>query len=71
VADGRWLYVLRRGTTVNLPAAMDTLHASDMSFAVQAMGALYNLENKGKLAPVCLQHPSRIDEEIAMKKLIA
>ncbi len=70
MADGRWLYVLGEGRLVNL-ACGDGHPAEimDMSFAVQAMGALYILENKGKLAPGVFNIPAGIDEEIAMKKL--
>ena len=50
--DGRILYLLGEGRLVNL-ACGDGHPAEimDMSFAVQALSALYILENKGKLEP--------------------
>jgi adenosylhomocysteinase len=68
--DGRRLYLLGEGRLVNL-ACGDGHPAEimDMSFAVQAMSALYILENKGKLKPGVFNIPSEIDEKIARLKL--
>lgn len=70
LADGRTLYLLGEGRLVNL-ACGDGHPAEimDMSFAVQAMSALYILENKGKLVPKVFKIPDSIDQTIAMRKL--
>lgn len=70
MADGRYLYILGQGRLVNL-ACGDGHPAEimDMSFAVQAMGALYILENKGKLEPGVFNIPESIDNRIALRKL--
>ena len=70
LADGRTLYLLGEGRLVNL-ACGDGHPAEimDMSFAVQAMSALYILENKGKLAPKVFNIPESIDQIIALRKL--
>lgn len=68
--DGRILYLLGEGRLVNL-ACGDGHPAEimDMSFAVQALSALYILENKGKLEPKVFDIPEEIDEKIAKMKL--
>ncbi|MCX7773844.1 MAG: adenosylhomocysteinase [Clostridia bacterium] len=68
--NGRTLYLLGEGRLVNL-ACGDGHPAEimDMSFAVQAMGALYILENKGKLKAGVFNIPESIDRSIAVKKL--
>lgn len=68
--DGRIVYLLGEGRLVNL-ACGDGHPAEimDMSFAVQAMSALYILENKGKLEPRVFNIPAEIDEKIAKMKL--
>lgn len=70
LADGRILYILGEGRLVNL-ACGDGHPAEimDMSFAVQAMSALYILENKGKLQPGVFNIPESIDHKIATRKL--
>jgi len=68
--DGRKLYLLGEGRLVNLACADG--HAAeimDMSFAVQAMSALYIVEHKGSLEPRVFDIPSEIDEKIAQRKL--
>ena len=68
--DGRIIYTLGEGRLVNL-ACSDGHPAEimDMSFAVQAMSALYILENKGKLDAKVFDIPSEIDGKIAKLKL--
>ena len=70
MADGRWIYLLGEGRLVNL-ACGDGHPAEimDMSFAVQALGALYIRENRGKLQPGVFSIPENIDNRIALKKL--
>ena len=43
----------------------------DMSFANQALSAVYIAENKGKLAPGVYDVPEDIDKEVARLKLAA
>ncbi len=68
--DGRTLYLLGEGRLVNL-ACGDGHPAEimDMSFAVQAMSALYILENKDRLKPGVFDIPEEIDRKIALRKL--
>ncbi len=70
LADGRTLYLLGEGRLVNL-ACGDGHPAEimDMSFAVQAMSALYIMENRGRLKPGVFDIPESIDQRIAAKKL--
>ncbi|HBR02206.1 MAG TPA: adenosylhomocysteinase [Ruminiclostridium sp.] len=70
LTDGRILYLLGEGRLVNL-ACGDGHPAEimDMSFAVQAMGALYIMENRGKLPPKVFNIPASIDQKIAARKL--
>lgn len=68
--DGRCLYLLGEGRLVNL-ACGDGHPAEimDMSFAVQAMAALYMVENHASLKPGVLEIPESIDARIASMKL--
>ncbi len=68
--DGRTLYLLGEGRLVNL-ACGDGHPAEimDMSFAVQAMSALYIKENRDRLMPKVFDIPEEIDRNIALRKL--
>ncbi len=68
--DGRWLNILGEGRLVNL-ASGDGHPAEimDMSFALQAMGAQYLIENKGKLGNSVISVPKEIDLRVAEMKL--
>ena len=70
MADGRCLYLLGEGRLVNL-ACGDGHPAEimDMSFAVQALAALYMVENHETLKPGVLEIPQSIDARIAGMKL--
>ncbi len=68
--DNRKIYLLAEGRLVNLAAAEG--HPSevmDMSFANQALAALYILKNRGKLEPRVYNLPEEIDSQIARLKL--
>jgi adenosylhomocysteinase len=68
--DGRKLYLLGEGRLVNLACADGhPAEIMDMSFAVQAMSALYIMEHKGRLEPKVFDIPAEIDEKIAKRKL--
>lgn len=70
MADGRWLNVIAEGRLVNL-ASGDGHPAEimDMSFALQALGAKYIVENNGKLDNRVLSIPKEIDLKVAQMKL--
>lgn len=69
--NGNWLNVLAEGRLVNL-AAGDGHPAEimDMSFAIQAMSALYLVQNRDKnLEAGVYPVPKEIDKAVAMRKL--
>ncbi|MCC8043405.1 MAG: adenosylhomocysteinase [Oscillospiraceae bacterium] len=70
--NGRSIYIIAEGRLVNL-AAGDGHPAEimDMSFAVQAMSALYLVKNRGKLTEKLISVPREVDMEIARRKLKA
>jgi adenosylhomocysteinase len=72
LADGRNLYLLADGRLVNLSAAEGhPASVMDMSFANQALGAEYMLQNAKTLQPKVYTIPTEIDHEIARLKLTA
>ena len=70
--NGRSVYIIAEGRLVNL-AAGDGHPAEimDMSFAVQAMSALYLVKNKGRFDDMVIDVPREVDMEIAHRKLSA
>ncbi len=68
--NGRTVFVLAEGRLVNL-ASGDGHPAEimDMSFAIQALSAVYLAENRSKLAPGVIPVPREIDLAVARKKL--
>jgi adenosylhomocysteinase len=68
--NGNWIYIIAEGRLVNL-AAGDGHPAEimDMSFAIQALSALYILNNKDKLTDKIISVPREVDLEIARRKL--
>ena len=69
--DGRWLNLLAEGRLVNL-AAGDGHPAEimDMSFAIQAVSALYLVRSRDAgLRPGVYPVPRELDRDIAMRKL--
>ena len=70
MADGRKIYLLGEGRLINLAAAEGHPAAvMDMSFANQALGLEYLVQNRGKLAPGVFPVPLNIDENVAALKL--
>jgi adenosylhomocysteinase len=68
--DGRRLYLLAEGRLLNLAAAEGHPAAvMDMSFANQALAAVYIAENHSQLAPGVYDVPENIDKEVARLKL--
>ncbi|MCL2036540.1 MAG: adenosylhomocysteinase [Oscillospiraceae bacterium] len=70
LSNGNWIYVIAEGRLVNL-AAGDGHPAEimDMSFAIQALGALHIVTNKGKLPAGVINVPKEVDSEVARRQL--
>ncbi len=70
--DGRVINVMADGRLVNIVAGNGhPADIMDLSFALQAMGALYIAQNGKNLAPNLYNIPDEIDTDIAMMKLKA
>jgi adenosylhomocysteinase len=72
LSNGKWINVLAEGKLVNI-AALDGHPAEvmDTSFAVQCMGALYILNNRGKLENKVHYVTEEVDRMVAERKLTA
>jgi adenosylhomocysteinase len=71
-ADGRRVHLLAEGRLVNLSAAEGhPASVMDMSFANQALGAEYMLQQAKALQPHVYTLPAELDKEIARLKLHA
>jgi adenosylhomocysteinase len=70
LSNGRWIYVIAEGRLVNL-AAGDGHPAEimDMSFAIQALSALYVVQNREKLTDMVIKVPVEVDMEVAKRQL--
>ncbi len=68
--NGNWIYVIGEGRLVNL-AAGDGHPAEimDMSFAIQALSALYLVKNKGSFDENIISVPDEVDREVSCRKL--
>ena len=68
--NGKWINVLGEGRLVNL-ACGDGHPAEimDMSFAIQALSALYLVENQGKIDGMIIDVPTEVDRHVAEMKL--
>ncbi len=68
--NGKFIYVIGEGRLVNL-AAGDGHPAEimDMSFAIQALSALYLVKNKGSFDKNIIYVPDEIDKEVSKRKL--
>ncbi|MDR0223187.1 MAG: adenosylhomocysteinase [Oscillospiraceae bacterium] len=64
------IYIIAEGRLVNL-AAGDGHPAEimDMSFAIQALSALYIINNRDKLNDMIIRVPREVDQEVARKQL--
>ena len=71
--NGKWINVIGEGRLVNIAAADGhPAEIMDLSFAVQALSALYIKENKDNLKRCkVIQVPKEIDQMIAEKRLEA
>ena len=70
--NGKWVNVIAEGRLVNIAAADGhPAEIMDLSFAVQALGALYIRENHEKLGNHLINIPEEMDNIIASRKLAA
>ena len=70
--DGRRLILLGEGRLINLAAAEGhPASVMDMSFANQALGSEYMVNNSKSLSPAVYPIPKEIDQEIGRLKLIS
>lgn len=70
--NGKWVNVIAEGRLVNIAAADGhPAEIMDMSFAVQALSALYILKNKGTLENKVVDVSAEIDDIVARRKLEA
>ena len=70
--NGKWVNVIAEGRLVNIAAADGhPAEIMDLSFAVQALGALYIRENHEKLGKHLINIPEEMDNIIASRKLAA
>lgn len=68
----KWIHVIAEGRLVNIAAADGhPAEIMDMSFAVQALSAMYILQNRGKLECKVIDVSNEIDLLIASRKLDA
>ncbi|MBR5342439.1 MAG: adenosylhomocysteinase [Oscillospiraceae bacterium] len=70
--NGKTLFTIAEGRLVNLAAADGhPAEIMDMSFAVQALGAEYLANSRGRLAPGVHDFPRELDDAVARRKLKA
>ena len=70
--NGRWINVIGEGRLVNIAAADGhPAEIMDMSFAVQALSAMYIKENYRKLPKAVIDVSGEIDDLVARRKLAA
>ena len=70
--DGKQINVMAEGRLVNIAASNGhPAEIMDMSFAVQALSALYILQNHDKLENHVINVTDRIDDQVARRKLAA
>jgi adenosylhomocysteinase len=70
--NGKWVNVIADGRLVNIAAADGhPVEIMDMSFGVQLLGAMYVLDNKGKLENKVINVTEEIDNKVATLKLKA
>lgn len=72
LSNGRWVHVIGEGRLVNIAAADGhPAEIMDMSFAVQALSALYIKEHHGELQNHVIYVTDQIDDAVARRKLAA
>ena len=72
LSNGRWVNVIAEGRLVNIAAADGhPAEIMDMSFAVQALSAMYIKDHHGELANDVIDVSKEIDDVVARRKLAA
>lgn len=72
LSSGRWVNVIAEGRLVNIAAADGhPAEIMDMSFAVQALAALYIKEHRGQLENRVIEVGPEIDDVVARRRLEA
>lgn len=72
LSNGRWVNVIAEGRLVNIAAADGhPAEIMDLSFAVQALSAMYIKDNHEKLQNAVIDVTGQIDDLIARRKLAA
>ena len=72
LSSGKRIFVLAEGRLVNIAAGDGhPVEIMDMSFAIQALSAMYVAQNHEKLEPGVIAVPKEIDQDVAYKKLEA
>ena len=72
LANGRWVNVIAEGRLVNIAAADGhPAEVMDMSFAVQALSAMYIKDNYSKLENKVIDVSEEIDDIVSRRKLAA
>lgn len=70
--NGKWINVVGQGRLVNIAAADGhPAEIMDLSFAIQALSALYIKDNHDKLGAQVIKVPSLVDEAVARRWLEA
>jgi len=68
--NGKSVYVIAEGRLVNICAGDGhPAEIMDMSFAIQALSALYLVKNRGRIGEKLIKVPREIDTEVARRKL--
>ncbi len=68
--NGRTVYVIAEGRLVNICAGDGhPAEIMDMSFAIQALSALYMVQNHGKMTEKIINVPAEVDDEVARRVL--
>ena len=68
--NGNWVYVIAEGRLVNICAGDGhPAEIMDMSFAIQALSALFLVKNKGSITEKLQKVPAEVDREVASRKL--
>ncbi|MCQ2550849.1 MAG: adenosylhomocysteinase [Clostridia bacterium] len=72
LSNGKWINVMAEGKLVNIAAADGhPAEIMDMSFAVQALSAIYVKENYKKLDNVVIDVSDEIDDQVSRRRLKA
>jgi adenosylhomocysteinase len=72
LSNGKWVNVIAEGRLVNIAASDGhPVEIMDMSFAVQALSALYVMEHRGEMENKVIDVSAEIDDLVAGRRLDA